>query len=95
MRYLPLTDNDRQEMLATIGVPDVEALYKDVAKDVLLDAPVDLPTFKGELEVEQIVGGLAAKKSRGRGRAVFFSALVIIAITFQLRPIISFNAANF
>jgi glycine dehydrogenase subunit 1 len=71
MRYLPLTDSDRQEMLAAIGVADVEALYKDVAKDVLLDAPVDLPAFKGELEVEQIVGGLAAK-NLGAGAAPFF-----------------------
>ena len=71
MRYLPLTDTDRQEMLAAIGVPDVEALYKDVAGDVLLDQPVDLPAFKGELEVEQIIAGLAAR-NLGSGAAPFF-----------------------
>ena len=71
MRYLPLTESDRQEMLAAIGVPDMAALYKDVAADVLLDQAVDLPAFKGEMEVEQIIGGLAAK-NLGAGAAPFF-----------------------
>ncbi|MFP6711595.1 MAG: aminomethyl-transferring glycine dehydrogenase subunit GcvPA [Rhodospirillales bacterium] len=71
MRYLPLTDDDRQEMLAAIGAPNIEALYKDVAQEVLLDKPVDLPTTKGEMEVEQIIAGLAAK-NLGAGAAPFF-----------------------
>ncbi len=71
MRYLPLTDQDRQDMLEAIGAPDMEALYQDVAADVLLDQPVDLPGFKGELEVDQIVSGLAAK-NLGSGAAPFF-----------------------
>ncbi len=71
MRYLPLTDQDRQDMLAAIGAPNMAALYKDVAADVLLDQPVDLPGFKGELEVEQIIGGLAAN-NLGSGAAPFF-----------------------
>ncbi|HJO85473.1 MAG TPA: glycine dehydrogenase, partial [Rhodospirillales bacterium] len=61
MRYLPLTDQDRQDMLVAIGAPDMAALYKDVATEVLLDQPVDLPGVKGELEVEQIISSLAAK----------------------------------
>ena len=71
MRYLPLTDQDRQDMLAAIGAPDMAALYKDVATEVLLDQPVDLPGVKGELEVEQIISGLAAK-NLGSGAAPFF-----------------------
>jgi glycine dehydrogenase subunit 1 len=71
MRYLPLTDQDREEMLSAIGVPNIEALYKDVAGEVMLDQPVDLPGFKGELEVEQVIGGLAAK-NLGAGAAPFF-----------------------
>ncbi|MBT3916933.1 MAG: aminomethyl-transferring glycine dehydrogenase subunit GcvPA [Rhodospirillaceae bacterium] len=71
MRYLPLTDQDRQDMLAAIGAPNIEALYQDVAADVLLDQPVDLPGFKGELEVDQLISNLAAK-NLGSGAAPFF-----------------------
>ena len=49
MRYLPLSDTDRQDMLARIGVADVDALFSDVPADKLLKAPVDLPRAKGEL----------------------------------------------
>jgi glycine dehydrogenase subunit 1 len=61
MRYLPLTDDDRRAMLAKIGVPSVDALYSDVPQKVRLSAPVDLPGFKSELEVERHIGALAAK----------------------------------
>ncbi len=30
MRYLPLTDADRAEMLGVIGVDSVDALFRDV-----------------------------------------------------------------
>ena len=32
MRYLPLTADDRRAMLARIGAPDVDALFRDVPK---------------------------------------------------------------
>ncbi len=61
MRYLPLTDDDRRAMLAKIGAPSVDALYSDVPQTVRLTAPVDLPGFKSELEVERHMSALAAK----------------------------------
>src|SRR5687767_13753045 len=61
MRYLPLTDTDRREMLARIGVERVDDLFADVPKDKLLRDPLDLPRRKGELEVEHILGRMAAK----------------------------------
>ncbi len=61
MRYLPLTDTDREDMLARIGVADVDALFCDVPADKLLKAPVDLPRAKGELEVERIMAKMAAR----------------------------------
>jgi len=39
MRYLPLTDSDRRAMLATIGVPSIESLYRDVPERVRLNRP--------------------------------------------------------
>ena len=61
MRYLPLSDTDRREMLARIGVNTVDELFADVPKNLLLKEPVDLPRRKGELEVERILSRMSAK----------------------------------
>jgi glycine dehydrogenase subunit 1 len=61
MRYLPLTDPERQEMLATIGVPSIEALFRDVPEAARLTKPLDLPGFQGELAVERALSRMAAK----------------------------------
>lgn len=59
MRYLPLTPQDRQAMLAKIGAASIDDLYQDVPKRARLDRPVDLPPYQGELEVERAIGGFA------------------------------------
>lgn len=61
MRYLPLTPPEREAMLKTVGAPNVDALFKDVPKSVYLDRPVDLPSFKGELEVDRELSAMAAR----------------------------------
>ena len=61
MRYLPLSDTDRGDMLARIGVKSVDDLFADVPKNLLLTEPVDLPRRKGELEVERILSRMSAK----------------------------------
>jgi glycine dehydrogenase subunit 1 len=63
MRYLPLTDAQRRDMLAVIGAASIDDLFADVPKDAL-NPRLDLPTAKGELEVERILAALA-----GRNRA--------------------------
>ena len=62
MRYLPLTPDDRKTMLARIGAPDMDALYRDVprAAHVKLSA-FDLPDTQGEMEVERALAKLAAR----------------------------------
>ncbi len=71
MRYLPLTDEDRTSMLATVGVESVDALYRGVPKAALLDRPVDLPPHGGEIEVERRICALAAQNI-GASTAPFF-----------------------
>ncbi len=63
MRYLPLTDTDRAEMLARIGVDTVEALYADVPAHERVSGLLALPLAKGEIEVERLMGRLAAKNT--------------------------------
>src|SRR5437660_12321823 len=60
MRYLPLTPEDRSEMLARIGVADIDALFADIPADKRLAALPDLPRRKSEIEVERELGRLAA-----------------------------------
>ena len=61
MRYLPLTDRDRAEMLAAIGVESIDALFADVPYAARLDGLVDLPKAIGEIEVERAISSLASR----------------------------------
>jgi glycine dehydrogenase subunit 1 len=61
MRYLPLTPEDRTDMLAKIGVASVDDLFANVPKAKLVKGLADLPKAKGELEVERIMGAMAAE----------------------------------
>src|SRR5918997_853644 len=61
MRYLPLSDADRGEMLARIGVKWVDDLFADIPNSMLLKEPVDLPRRKGELDVERILARMAGR----------------------------------
>ena len=60
MRYLPLTDADRGAMLASIGAPSVDSLFRDVPESAR-DPVFDLPDHAGEIEVERELGALAAR----------------------------------
>ena len=62
MRYLPLTEKDRQVMLTKIGVASVDDLFADVPEAARLDGPVHgLPDHQPEYEVERHISALAAK----------------------------------
>jgi glycine dehydrogenase subunit 1 len=61
MRYLPLTETDRGEMLKAIGVPSIDALFAEVPEAARLDGPVDLPYATGEIEVEREIARMAAR----------------------------------
>src|SRR5437868_5238630 len=62
MRYLPLTPDDRQVMLAKIGAPNIDALFRDVPREAVVPLSIfDLPETKGELEVDRALSKLAAK----------------------------------
>ncbi|RTL72671.1 MAG: aminomethyl-transferring glycine dehydrogenase subunit GcvPA [Hyphomicrobiales bacterium] len=61
MRYLPLSDADRQAMLARVGVADIDALFANVPKDKLLSGLVDLPRAKSELAVERELARFASR----------------------------------
>jgi len=61
MRYLPLTNADRQAMLANIGAADIDALFVDVPDAARRDGTVDLPRHQGEMQVERQLSAMAGK----------------------------------
>jgi glycine dehydrogenase subunit 1 len=71
MRYLPLTPEDRAEMLGVIGVDSIDALFVDVPGVAQRTDPVDLPFHAGELEVEREMAALA-RRNRSAGEGPFF-----------------------
>jgi glycine dehydrogenase subunit 1 len=71
MRYLPLTPDDRREMLAAIGVASVDDLFVAVpAGKLMRDLPA-LPRSMSELEVEREMGKLSARNTAA-GSVPFF-----------------------
>ena len=71
MRYLPLTEADRADMLAAVGAPDIDALFEDVPAAARRPELLDLPLHQGEIEVERHLSALAAR-SRPAGAGPFF-----------------------
>ncbi len=71
MRYLPLTAQDRADMLAVVGVDSIEALFADVPAAARREGLVDLPLHAGELEVERALSALAGR-NRPAGAGPFF-----------------------
>jgi glycine dehydrogenase subunit 1 len=63
MRYLPLTDADRRDMLAAIGVDSIDALFAEVPPAARHQGLLDLPHAMGELEVERRLAAMAAKNT--------------------------------
>ncbi len=75
MRFLPLTDDDRQAMLATIGVDSIDALFADVPEAVRLDGPIKgLPGHAGEMAVERHMKRLAARNLAAEDAPFFLGA---------------------
>ncbi|MEH6756140.1 MAG: aminomethyl-transferring glycine dehydrogenase subunit GcvPA [Parasphingorhabdus sp.] len=75
MRYLPLTPQDRQDMLATIGADSIDDLFVDVPNDVQLDGPIrDLPMHAGEMAVEAHMKKLARNNSAAGDMPFFLGA---------------------
>ncbi|MEX2453307.1 MAG: aminomethyl-transferring glycine dehydrogenase subunit GcvPA [Rhodospirillaceae bacterium] len=74
MRYLPLTETDRREMLAVIGATSVDSLFRDVPESARLAAPVGLPGHMGEIEVERALTGMAAENMAADSVPFFLGA---------------------
>jgi glycine dehydrogenase subunit 1 len=72
MRYLPLSDDDRSHMLATVGAASIDELFRDVPQEARLRGPVEgLPNHASELSVDRQLTALS-RQNLVAGEAPFF-----------------------
>ena len=72
MRYLPLSDSDRSQMLAAVGAKSIDDLFVDVPKEARLDRLIEgLPLHASELSVERQMTAMA-RKNMVAGEVPFF-----------------------
>ena len=75
-------------MLAKIGAPDIDALFRDVPKEAVVGRSVfDLPDQQGELAVERALSKMAAKNIAA-GSVPFFCGAGAYTIMCRRRSII-------
>ena len=72
--YLSLTDADREEMLAAIGVSSVDELFEQVPPGVRLDRALDLPPALGEVDLVRHVEELASRNVHTGAELSFLGA---------------------
>ena len=75
MRYLPLTDTDREAMLAKIGASSIDALFADVPEEARLSGPIEgLPLHASEMAVERHMRRLSRKNLAAADAPFFLGA---------------------
>ncbi len=63
MSFVPHSDADQREMLATVGVSDVRELFADIPAGLLLDHDLDVPEALSEWEAMRRVTELAGRNT--------------------------------
>lgn len=72
MRYLPLTQTDRSDMLERVGAASIDDLFVDVPETARLDGPISgLPMHMSEMAVERHMRS-RSKKNLAAADAPFF-----------------------
>lgn len=71
MRYLPLTKQNRQDMLSVIGASSVDDLFRDVPSKAHRKDLANLPLHAGELDIERKLSSYA-NKNHHAGKGPFF-----------------------
>ena len=84
--YIPVSAEERAEMLGRCGLTDIGQLYAQVPHEMLVDH-LDLPAGKSEMEVSRIVRGMAGKDRvfssifRGAGAYQHYIPSIVKSVT--------------
>jgi glycine dehydrogenase subunit 1 len=60
-RYLPQTDQDKREMMETLGISSIEELFADIPEEVRSKGPIQIPEALSEPELVKYFTGLSNK----------------------------------
>jgi glycine dehydrogenase subunit 1 len=61
MPFIPHTEKDTEEMLATIGVADIDSLFDEIPKDLLIKDLDGIPEAMSEMEIGRLMRARAAQ----------------------------------
>lgn len=73
-RYLPMTENDRNEMLEAIGISSVDELFADIPEKVRFQGKLNIKEAKSETALMKELSQLAAKNASTNDYASFLGA---------------------
>ncbi|OCA91087.1 glycine dehydrogenase (aminomethyl-transferring) [Bacillus sp. FJAT-27225] len=73
-RYLPMTEQDKTDMLEAIGVDSVEELFNDIPERVRFKGEYNIKPAKSETQLMKELAGLAAKNADFKSHASFLGA---------------------
>ncbi|MCA1031694.1 aminomethyl-transferring glycine dehydrogenase subunit GcvPA [Bacillus timonensis] len=73
-RYLPMTEQDKNDMLQTIGVSSVEELFSDIPESVRFKGEYNIKKAKSESELMKELTQLAARNADLKSNASFLGA---------------------
>lgn len=73
-RYLPMTESDKQEMLATIGVDSTEELFADIPEQIRFRGSLNLKKPANEAQLKKELADMANKNVNLKTHASFLGA---------------------
>jgi glycine dehydrogenase subunit 1 len=73
-QYIPMTGNDREEMLKSLGLDTVEGLFSDIPSEVRLKRQLDLPDPLSEYELKKHMKELAGRNVSAEENVCFLGA---------------------
>lgn len=72
--YLPNTNEDIKEMLDVIGLGSTDELFDSIPKNLKFNRDLNLPSSKSEIEVKNILEGIASKNQSTSDLTCFLGA---------------------
>ncbi|MGC4376537.1 aminomethyl-transferring glycine dehydrogenase subunit GcvPA [Fictibacillus sp. Mic-4] len=73
-RYLPMTEQDKKEMMEAIGISSTEELFKDIPEEVRLKRSLEIEEALPEPELVKYMSQLAAKNMNTKDYTSFLGA---------------------
>ncbi len=73
-RYLPMTTEDKKEMLSFLGINDVNELFSDIPENIRFKGKLNIPAALSEPEVVKYFSNLANKNVDSSNHAYFLGA---------------------